>query len=162
MRLRLFVVTTLSSHVADPKRQFMIQSHGPDFGICVFQEWWLGWAMSSAQGRACWQPRNWAVSWGRKPIRLWTNTRWIEAGSRDLCGPVCVLDLRVTERGLLTFLVAFWRRLSIKGLALSMSLPTWTVAWLEWSCICSYAALSACLHICLHQSRASKLQVKKS
>lgn len=63
--------------------------------------------MSSAQGRACWQPRNWAVSWGEKAIRLWTNTQWIEGGSRDLCGSVCVLDLRVTERGLLTFPVAF-------------------------------------------------------
>lgn len=32
------VVTTLSSHVAVPKRQSTVQSHGPDFGICVFQE----------------------------------------------------------------------------------------------------------------------------
>ena len=62
-----------------------------------------GWAerYPPARGRACWQPRNWAVSPWRKPIRLWTDMQWIAAGNRDLCGPVPFS---------ISWIEAYWKR----------------------------------------------------
>lgn len=129
---------------------------------------WADW-YPPAWGRACWQPRNWAVSRGRKPIRLWTDMQWIAAGNRDLCGPVwlsmCWIWGSLKENNW-HFLWLFEESGPLsacpcKNLYSVCVFANITVGCLEWNCVCSHADPSVCLDIYLRQCWASTYRWNK-